>query len=247
MPRYTKVHANYWNSKIGRAASACGPQGHQIYLYLRSGEQGNYIGLYKFNAGYAAVDLAIPASTVMEYIEKFEAAGLVAYSPAIEVLWIIDQAEEQVGELKNGDKKIVAVNKDVAAIERSLIRDAFFIKYHQFLKLHATLAPRPSAATATLTPTTAEVIPTPAEQSRAAMQEASAEGHFEGLLSALLAVREADRKHYSEVRDLCVREDVEIIRQKLGIRHAADIIRNSIATGDLGLVQAMAALTGSTC
>lgn len=139
--RYTKLPSNFWNSKSGRAVRACGAEALQVYLYLRSCEMGNYVGFFRLNTGYAAVDLGISETTLMEYIAKFSKAGLMIYDSEAEVLWVIDQAEVQVGELKAGDKQIIGINKNIAAIERSALRDAFFNRYHKQLNLSSALAP----------------------------------------------------------------------------------------------------------
>lgn len=241
--RFTKLPSDFWNSKSGRAVRASGPHGFAIYWYLRSSAQANYIGMYNLNVGYTAVDLGISNDVVMEYVKKFEEASLVSYDPANEIIWIIDQAQVQVGELKKGDKRIVGVNKDVAAIARSTIRDGFFSKYHQLLNLCDTLAPLQPGITPAPTHSKMGDMSLQAAQTPAALEKAAGESYLEGVLSVLLLMREADRETYSEVRDMCVREDAEIISKEVGARRAADLIHNAIVTGDLGLVAALKSIS----
>jgi hypothetical protein len=233
--RYTKLPSNFWNSKSGRAVRACGPEALQVYLYLRSCEMGNYVGFFRLNVGYAAVDLGISETTLMEYVEKFSEAGLVMIDSATDVLWIIDQAEVQVGELKDGDKQIIGINKNIAAIERSSIRDAFFNRYHKQLKLSSALAPS--------TPTEGKARAKPGEEvvshqdvvSKADLELANAKGCLTGVLDALMLMRDLDRQNYPADHDRTVYWRAEILSDKFGDRRAAKIILDGIADHDLNL------------
>lgn len=240
--RFTKLSSNFWNSKAGRAVRTSGPQGFAIYWYLRSSDHGNYIGIYKLNLDYAAIDLGITSEVMMQYIKEFEDANLVSYDPENEIIWIIDQAEVQVGELKKGDKKIIGVNKDVAAIERSTIRDEFFNKYRQLLKLCDTLGPAQPGASLTsddLKIRNMDFQPAPPTVGLPNMSD----NYLDGVLSVLLSMRKEDRKNYPEVRDMCVKEDAVTISKKVGIRCTVDLIHEAIAARDLNLVAALKSIS----
>jgi hypothetical protein len=199
---------------------------------------GNYVGIFRLNASYAALDLGISEDTLIEYIEKFNAAGLVMYNAENETLWVIDHAEVQVGELRNGDKQIIAINKNVAAIERSAIRDEFFNMYHKQLKLSDELAPLQPVNNRFHASTHMNDALRTAETSRTALNTATGEGYLEGVLSALLVMRESDREAYCAADDTCVRENATFISKRFGARRATELILEAISSGDLGLTAA---------
>lgn len=134
--RYTKLHTTFWSGRDSRKIAAAGPQGFQVYLYLLSSSMSNYIGLYYLNKHQAMSELRISETDLDAYVAKFQADGFMKYDAENEILWIINAAADNIGEVSAGDKKVVALRKDFKAVDnKSPLREEFYNKYSKMLKL----------------------------------------------------------------------------------------------------------------
>lgn len=222
--RFTKLHAEFWNNRASRAIKAAGPQGLQTYLYLQSCPMGNYLGLYYLNLDQASLDLGMTAESIMGYVEKFIAAGFMKWDAENEMLWIVDAAADNIGELPVKDLRVKAVKKDFATVpKKSPLRAEFYAKYATMLHLD------PESFQGSQEQTVAKAI-TP---SNTLMVE------LDAVIKLLVLRRSMNRAEYPETGDSYVAVDANQLCDEVGAKEATARIMQAIVTGDLELFEAM--------
>ncbi len=150
--QFAKLATTRYSNAAARTIRAAGIQGPQAYDYLFSSSQVNYLGLYPINTALAAIETCMTEAEFIGYIEKFEAAGFVKFDRVNWLVWVIEGAERNIGELKQtegkkADNKVVMVNKAFKLVPAaSPLKAEFYARYSAMLKLDGYSAPAPAQA-----------------------------------------------------------------------------------------------------
>lgn len=166
--QFAKLPTTRYSDARARVIRAAGIQGPQAYDYLFSSSQANYLGLYPLNTALAGIETCMSEAEFIGYVEKFEAAGFVKFDRENWLIWVIEGAERNIGELKQAegkkaDNKVVMVNKAFKHVpDGSPLKAEFYARYSSMLKLEGYSAPvaparAPVAPTAPATPVAAPV------------------------------------------------------------------------------------------
>jgi hypothetical protein len=120
----------FWTGRTGREIRAAGPVTQLVAAYLISSPMSNMIGLYRLPIPMIAHDLAIPEKQARGALTALNRLGFAHYDEEAEVLWVLEMARFQVGEmLKPGDKRIVGVMRQLAEVKTCPLARAFYAKY----------------------------------------------------------------------------------------------------------------------
>ncbi|MGE0098500.1 MAG: hypothetical protein AB7S86_09135 [Hydrogenophaga sp.] len=256
--RFTKIFQDDFNNNVsGMLMNAGGTEAMYTFLYLLAGPQSNYIGLYPLNLRKASFDTRLPEARLRALIEQFQELGFVKHDPSTGVLWLLDAAERNIGELKGpadgkkGDLKLVLVSKEFDAVPAAAaeLRAEFHSRYADMLKLKPMRAPA-AAAVAPKAP-----APAPAPAPHPAIPAALAEevdvqpsdinvserirDEYNTCLSTLKNLRLGLRDEYPASQDARFNENVAIVTKEWGHQLAADVFTNALRSGDLNLVAAV--------
>lgn len=135
---FVKISPNFWTGKTGRDLRRAGMGATLVAMYLLTCPSANYIGIFRLPMAYMAADLGIDAERAREYLREVEYTGFCKYDAREEIVWVIEGARHQLGELKAGDNKVKMCQKDFDRIpvECSFLRE-YFNKYRNTLHLKA--------------------------------------------------------------------------------------------------------------
>jgi hypothetical protein len=256
--RFTKTFQDDFNNNVnGMLMNVGGAEAAYSHMYLLAGPQSNYIGLYSLNLRKMAFDTRIAEGRLSTFIEQFEELGFVKFDRKTGVIWVIDAAERNVGELKGpadgkkGDLKIALVQKEFDAVRAEAVelRAEFYARYSEALKLKAV---RSSAAVTTKAPAALASVPVPAPAAEIDVQPADIDislrvrSDYNACLSALKNLRLDQRKEYPSSQDKLFAENVAIVTAEWGHQLAANCFISALREGDLNLVAAVQRLEGET-
>jgi hypothetical protein len=232
------ANTSFWTDSTGRALRKAGPEVQLVALYLLSSAHCNYISLYPLPIAYACADLGMSEKALMAAIATVETTGFMKFDRANEIVWIVEGAGQQIGDLKYSpksksagtpDTRIACVRREFAQVPKaSPLRAEFFAKYAEMLKLDQDVA--------------LAVKPTPPKQisvpvAAAAKTQSLEEQHYATALKTFMAQREAQRDVFLEGGDSSARATAQSLVRRTNWPTAAALLGYAIVANDLNLVE----------
>jgi len=157
MHEYKKVFPSHWTDAAAYAARKAGTVAQTVRLYVMTAPHSNSLGIYRLPPAYAAADLGMQPKDFEGALKLLEDAGYLRFDRESDVVWIIEFANEQIGELhfskKQGslgipDRRIIGLRNEFSLVPDCALKQEFLKKYNALLKLNSTAEntnPRPSA------------------------------------------------------------------------------------------------------
>lgn len=129
--RYSQVNSRFWIGPTGRKLRRHGPNAQLVALYLLTGSGANMIGLYPLPLMTGAAETGLSFEEFERALNQCEEAGFSRYDHENEVVWVLRMANMQVSghPLNNGDHRIKACAKLLAAVDYSPLAGEFFHCY----------------------------------------------------------------------------------------------------------------------
>lgn len=159
---YVKLAPGFWTGPTGRQLRRAGIEAQLVALYLLSNRHSGYNGLFQLPLNYITADTGLSEAAVRAAMAAVEAVGFARYDENSETCWVVNAAQWQLGELRGGDNRIKAQQKEFDAIpEDCPFKSEFLAKYSKPLGIRgAAQAPAPKQAE--LVPPTPAAQPAPA-------------------------------------------------------------------------------------
>ena len=159
---YVKLAPGFWTGPTGRQLRRAGIEAQLVALYLLSNRHSGYNGLFQLPLNYITADTGLSEAAVRAAMAAVEAVGFARYDENSETCWVVNAAQWQLGELRGGDNRIKAQQKEFDAIpEDCPFKSEFLAKYSKPLGIRgAAQAPAPKQAE--LVPPTPAAKPAPA-------------------------------------------------------------------------------------
>lgn len=149
MSRYTKLPSDWFTTGNGRALRGDAAAVH-VAMVLRAHHSGNMIGLYHLALPTIAHETGISGAELDRVIKKLDELGEAHLDAKIDLVWIPDLAENELGSTKlhPADKRHISICKTLAPIAAHPFALAFRARYGESLGLPA--APPRKGATSPL-------------------------------------------------------------------------------------------------
>jgi hypothetical protein len=139
MREYGKLEPTFWTRGSGKALRGH-PDAQVVAVYLFSCGASNLIGVYYLPLPTLAHETGSPFEGASKGLAMVCAEGIAAYDVEAELVWVPGLAKRSLGaELKAGDKRLVAVERELDQVGAHPFARAFFEKYGQAFHLR----PRP--------------------------------------------------------------------------------------------------------
>lgn len=135
MPRnYAKVSPRLWTGRLGK--SLRGDRATQIVaFYLVTNPHANLVGLYHLPLEYIAVDTGLELASVEGAIERLAQLGFVSYDDVNDRVWVVEHARHEFNGQQplrgSGDKRLVAVERELTEHDISPLADRFRAHYRE--------------------------------------------------------------------------------------------------------------------
>jgi hypothetical protein len=128
MREYAKISPRRWTGNTGRAL-----RGHleaQLVVdYLVTCQHANMLGVYYLPIAYLAVDTGLTQEGAWKGLRQAIEVGFCRYDEAAEVVWVLNMAREQVGDLDAKDNRCKGIQKEYDALPDNAFLGAFFDAY----------------------------------------------------------------------------------------------------------------------
>ncbi len=142
MRDYSKVSGQFWTGKTGKALRG-NQQAQIIALYLLTSPHANMIGVFHCPILYMAHETGSPIEGATKGLQTLCEGGFCTYDDDTETVWVHEMAKFQIDEqLKPGDNRVKAIQKQYVAMPEGRIKSGFFEKYAASFHL-----PKPSKNT----------------------------------------------------------------------------------------------------
>jgi hypothetical protein len=140
MRDYAVVSPKFWTGPTGRALKARGAQYQVFALYLMTNPSANMIGLYYLPIPTIAHEVGQKVNEIQRGFDVLSELDFAFYDRENEIVWIPQMAHFQIGEnLKEADKRITGIKRELKRYEHSKYASAFLAKYGTPYRLPADL------------------------------------------------------------------------------------------------------------
>jgi hypothetical protein len=130
MREYAKIAPTFWTGETGKRIRAKGCDATLIALYLISGPNANWLGLYYIPLPTLSHETGISPEGASKGLRSLEEIGFAYYDHAAEVVYLPEAAKYQIGEsLKAGDLRIKGILKDLQQYGKSMFARIFYDRY----------------------------------------------------------------------------------------------------------------------
>jgi len=130
MRDYSKAAPTFWTGDTGRKIKAAGREAQIVALYLFTGPNSNWIGLYYLPLPTLCHEVGISKEGALKALRSLSAIDFAYYDEEAEIAWVPGSAKYQVGEsLKAGDNKIIGIIKDLQKYAKSAFCKDFYDRY----------------------------------------------------------------------------------------------------------------------
>lgn len=146
--RFTKLFNDFNTDFLaGLLFRLGGNDARVLYWDLRAGAQSNWIGMYSVNVALTATDVGITKARALELMTQFEANNIIQYDRDTNVVWVVDAARLNIGQLKGKDNNVKCANAEFASLRMAspAMRSAFWAKYADMLCLFPEHKPAESS------------------------------------------------------------------------------------------------------
>jgi hypothetical protein len=138
MRDYAKFSPQYWSGDTSADLRAAGRETMLIALYLISNPFSNYIEFYRLSLSNIVEDTTLSLDEVRAALENLDRIGFARYDEATKMMWVLNGAKWQIGQLAKADKRVKFVNSEFSSVPNSCsIKQDFYRKYAGALHLAA--------------------------------------------------------------------------------------------------------------
>lgn len=130
MRDYSKVSAQFWVGKTGRALRG-DMQTQVVAMYLMTSPHANMIGVYHCPIVYIAHETGSPIEGASKGLRRLCEEGFCTYDNENEMVWVHEMAKFQIGdELKPNDMRVKGLQKQFETLPESRLKQGFYEKYN---------------------------------------------------------------------------------------------------------------------
>lgn len=130
MRDYGKVAPTFWTGETGIKLRGFGRDAQLLALYLISGPNANWIGLYHLPMVLIYHHLGLTKEGASKALARVIRSGFAFYDGASEVVFVVEMAAHQIGQrLKPTDKRHKGVCKDLEIWRKSIYIKHFYARY----------------------------------------------------------------------------------------------------------------------
>lgn len=134
MREFSKISPQFW---LGETAKKL--RGHQeaqiVAMYLLSSPHANMIGMYYLPKMFISHETGLTLQGASKGLLRCIEAGFCSYDEEKEIIWVVEMANYQIGELKPSDKRSVGAQNEYLKVPDCNHSMAFFDKYSSTLNL----------------------------------------------------------------------------------------------------------------
>lgn len=134
MREFSKISPQFW---LGETAKKL--RGHQeaqiVAMYLLSSPHANMIGMYYLPKMFISHETGLTLQGASKGLLRCIEAGFCSYDEEKEIIWVVEMANYQIGELKPSDKRSVGAQNEYLKVPYCNHSMAFFDKYSSTLNL----------------------------------------------------------------------------------------------------------------
>lgn len=134
MREFSKISPQFW---LGETAKKL--RGHQeaqiVAMYLLSSPHANMIGMYYLPKMFISHETGLTLQGASKGLLRCIEAGFCSYDEEKEIIWVVEMANYQIGELKPFDKRSVGAQNEYLKVPDCNHSMAFFDKYSSTLNL----------------------------------------------------------------------------------------------------------------
>lgn len=134
MREFSKISPQFW---LGETAKKL--RGHQeaqiVAMYLLSSPHANMIGMYYLPKMFISHETGLTLQGASKGLLRCIEAGFCSYDEEKEIVWVVEMANYQIGELKPSDKRSVGAQNEYLKVPDCNHSMAFFDKYSSTLNL----------------------------------------------------------------------------------------------------------------
>jgi hypothetical protein len=134
MREFAKISPQFW---VGKTAKEL--RGHQeaqiVAMYLMSSPHANMIGLYYLPKMFISHETGLTLQGACKGLARCIDAGFCRYDEEAEMVWVVEMAMYQIGELKPSDKRCVGAQNEYMKVAKCQHLQCFYDKYVNILNL----------------------------------------------------------------------------------------------------------------
>jgi hypothetical protein len=131
---FSKMYPTFWSGKTGKALRG-DAEAQVIQHYLIDNQHTNMWGLYYLPKPYINHDTGHSDKIIKRVLQKLEELGFAYYDDETEYVFVVEMAHMQVGELKNGDKRIGSANRFYRDVHDNPFLGMFYDRYAEELAI----------------------------------------------------------------------------------------------------------------
>jgi hypothetical protein len=152
MRDYSTFRSSFWTGETGKKLRK-DPDAQRLAAYLITSPHANVIGFYWLPIQYAHMETGLSEEGVLGALRRLSEMGFAHYDDALEVVWVVNMAREQLGiadggKLKPEDNRGKAARKAADTVKRSRLYREFHNAYAEALSLSPLQAPCKGVRTA---------------------------------------------------------------------------------------------------
>lgn len=128
MREYSKITPQFWLGSTGKKL-----RGHieaqVVATYLLTSPHANMLGLYYLPKMFIAHETGLPLEGASKGLQRCIEVGFCHYDEDSEMVWVIEMALHQVGELKSTDNRCTGIQNEYDKLPKNLYLTEFYNKY----------------------------------------------------------------------------------------------------------------------
>jgi len=128
MREYSKILPQFWLGSTGKKLRGH-PEAQIVAFYLLTTPHANMIGLYYLPKMFISHETGLPFEGACKGLQRCIEAGFCRYDDENEMVWVIEMAIHQIGELKATDNRCIGIQNEYDKLPESLYFQDFYAKY----------------------------------------------------------------------------------------------------------------------
>lgn len=134
MREYSKITPQFWLGSTGKKL-----RGHieaqVVASYLLTSPHANMLGLYYLPKMFIAHETGIPFEGASKGLARCVDVGFCHYDEENEMVWVVEMALHQVGELKPNDNRCLGIQNEYDKLPKNLYLQGFYDKYQSLFHM----------------------------------------------------------------------------------------------------------------
>ena len=136
MRNFAKISPKFWTGKTGKEIRSLGFQCQILALYLMTNPHSNMIGVYYLPIDYICHDTGSPLEGASKGLLSLSKINFCTYDECSEFVWVHKMALHQCGgQLKENDKRVIAINDAYQSLPELPFLSNFFYNYQTLFHL----------------------------------------------------------------------------------------------------------------